>query len=428
MTRFSFAFMAALLFSGALVPVDAAASQKRSSPKNSSARIAATVNNKVITEKDLNYRIKLALISMNLPINSENIKQVRTQILDTLIQELVKLQLTEEFKIDVEETAVQASIRQIENLNNMAEGGFKKMLSKKGIPYYVMEQNIKSSLIWNDFIKARYGDSIRVTPDDIDRALDELKSSLTETRYHLAEIILPIDHKNTAEKRLRQAQKIANQLKKGAQFSILASQFSNAPSAARGGDIGWVPQSKFLPEEAKELAHVKEGGISNPFKSRGAVRLYFVRDKLSPGQFSKPSKTVSFKQVFVANPEDAFAFEIEDNIKQVAAIAQQIRSCRSVERLVKSKKGHVQFVKKVPLQNLNTALKKIINGTSLNRASKPVYTGNGALFFVICDRQTSNPKAPNRDDIQAQLLDKQLQNISQQELMTRVASAHIERR
>ena len=39
------------------------------------------------------------------------------------------------------------------------------------------------------------------------------------------------------------ADQIVDQLKSGAPFNTVASQFSQSPSAADGGDIGWVVQS-----------------------------------------------------------------------------------------------------------------------------------------------------------------------------------------
>lgn len=398
----------------------------------SAASIIATVNNKVITDTDLQNRIKFTLLSMNLPVTKANKDKVRAQVLDTLIQEQIKLQLGEEFGIKADPSAVEASIRRIEQQNNMPEGGFKKMLQKNGIPFAVMKSNLKASMIWNDYIRARFGDAMQVSDKDVEKALMEKKAAIDETRYHLAEIVLPITAANSLTTQKARMQDIVGQLKKGAQFSMLASQVSGSASATRGGDIDWIPESKLDDAALLAVKGKKEGDISDiaviKTGSSKAVKVFLIRDKLKAGQTSKPKTVVTFKQVFVADPKDAFAFEIEGNLKQVEALSKQISSCKSVERLVKSKNGTVQFAKDVPVQNLPTPVKDVLLPTAVGKASKVVYTGNGALFFVMCSKNTTSAQDVTKDMVKGMLLDAKLQNISEQELQNRMASAHIDRR
>lgn len=391
------------------------------------AEIAATVNNKVITKKDLSYKLKMALSSMNLPASAENKARLREQVLDNMIQDLVKIQIADDFDMKIKAQQIDAAVRNIEQQNNMPEGGLKKMLQKQGIPFHIMETQIKAQIVWSEYIRARYTNMIQVSDAEVEKALLELKYATDEPRYHLAEIVLYADQKQSMATLRAEANKIIEQVKRGAPFSMLASQISHAPSSVNGGDIGWVAESKLKNDIRKALGRVADGSISRPIESQNSIRIYFVRNRLAPGQFSKPQTTVSFKQVFVPNPADAFAFEIEENLKQVASLSKQISSCRVVDQMVKRKKGQVQFAENVPMQNLPGPVKDIISKTAVNRGSKPVYTGNGALFFVVCDRKTSNPKEPDADMMRAQLVDQKLQKISEQELRTRLGGAHVEK-
>lgn len=392
------------------------------------ASIAATVNDKVITKKDLSHRIKLALVSMNMATSNENMAKLKDQVLEAMIQDQIKLQLAAEFDIDADPHQVSAQIRNIEQQNNMAEGGLKKMLQAKGIPFYIFSDQLKAQILWNDFIRSRYSNMVQVNDAEVQKALLEQKNGIREMRYQLAEIALYTDENNSLSKRRDQANRIVSQVRQGASFSMLASQVSQAPSSINGGLIGWITESKLSPEMRSIVSSTKEGTVSNPLETKHGFRIYYVLDKLAPGQFAKPRTTISFKQVFVPNPADAFAFEIEENLKQVGSISQQVRSCNAVDRLVQSKKGQVQFVENIIEQNLPAPIKEILNQTSVNRGSKPVYTGNGAMFFVVCDRKTTNPKEPDEHVIRAQLIDEKLKSVSEQEIRTRIGGAHIDRR
>jgi peptidyl-prolyl cis-trans isomerase SurA len=53
-----------------------------------------------------------------------------------------------------------------------------------------------------------------------------------------------------------------------AKFADLAKQYSEDPgSAAKGGELGWAEPSIYVPEFAQTLSHLKDGEISEPFRS-----------------------------------------------------------------------------------------------------------------------------------------------------------------
>ena len=304
------------------------------------ATIAATVNSKAISTQDLKNRIKLAIISSGMTDNEQTRKQLHEQILNMMVNEQIQLQLGAEYKIKIDEATLMASIRDIEHQNNMPEGGLKKMLAKQNIPFVLMKQHLEASIIWREYIRERYRHLVQVSDADVERAMRELTSANKETRYHLAEIALYFDDKQSSNSVKNQAGRIVSQLKQGAQFSMLAGQFSNAPSASRGGDIGWIPESKLDANALPYLQTLEPGQVSAPIQTGKGFRVYLVRDKLKAGQFAKPITTVTFKQVFIATPKDAFNFEIEDSIKQTATLARQITSCRTVEKLTARKKAY----------------------------------------------------------------------------------------
>ncbi|MDP4840766.1 MAG: peptidylprolyl isomerase, partial [Alphaproteobacteria bacterium] len=253
--------------------------------------IAATVNNKAISGQDLNNRIKLALISSGMPDTDETRRQLHEQILNMMINEQIQLQLGAEYKIKIDEATLMASIRDIEHQNNMPEGGLKKMLLTHGIPFVLMKQHLEASIIWREYIRERYRHLVQVSEAEVDHALRELASANKETRYHLAESVLYFDDKQGIGSVKAQANRIVGQLNQGAKFSMLAGQFSNAPSAARGGDIGWIPESKLDENALPYLKALESGQISVPIQTGKGFRIYFVRDKLSAGQFAKPVTT-----------------------------------------------------------------------------------------------------------------------------------------
>jgi len=70
------------------------------------------------------------------------------------------------------------------------------------------------------------------------------------------------------------------QIERGsASFEALARQFSEDPSAAQGGDLGWVNPGAFVPEFEEAMNRLTVGGISPPVVSRFGVHLIEVVDR-----------------------------------------------------------------------------------------------------------------------------------------------------
>lgn len=66
----------------------------------------------------------------------------------------------------------------------------------------------------------------------------------------------------------------------GQEFTTLAKEHSNdKPSAAEGGDLGWVTPADMVPEFAEVMAKLASGEISEPFKSRYGWHLVQVMDR-----------------------------------------------------------------------------------------------------------------------------------------------------
>jgi peptidyl-prolyl cis-trans isomerase SurA len=390
--------------------------------------IAAVFNTKVISTQDLHNRVKMALMSSMEHNNPKLYKEIQGQVLQTLIDEEIQLQIGEEYGINISGSTLEAAIRDIENQNNLPTGGLKEMLKANGIPFATMEKHIKASIIWREYIRNRYENLVQVSDSDVERALRELKAAIKETRYDLSEIVLYFnDQKDTASVKTT-ADRLVAQLRQGAQFTMLAQQFSNTPTALRGGYIGWVPASKLEPHVAKILHTLESGSITPPIKTERGYHIYFLRSKLAPGQHARPETYYSFKQVFIPNPKDAFAFEIQEHMQKIATMAKQITSCRVVEKMVPSKEAKIQEVNDIPAVNLPEQLRQLLEKTKKGHATRPIDAGEGAMVFVLCDKRITDPKEPTKDEIRAQLIETKLQNVAEQELRTRRASAHVDKR
>src|SRR3546814_8946985 len=75
------------------------------------------------------------------------------------------------------------------------------------------------------------------------------------------------------------AERIAEQIRGGASFIAYARQFSQASSAAVGGDLGWM-RAEQLPESiAATIRSMNPGSLGGPVEVPGGIMLVALIDK-----------------------------------------------------------------------------------------------------------------------------------------------------
>ena len=91
------------------------------------------------------------------------------------------------------------------------------------------------------------------------------------------------------------AKRLMEELKKGASFAAVARQFSQAPTAARGGDLGWVQADDLAPELRSTVEGLEQGQVTGPIQSEGGYYIVLLRDRRE-NSGGGASGTVDMKQ------------------------------------------------------------------------------------------------------------------------------------
>ena len=79
------------------------------------------------------------------------------------------------------------------------------------------------------------------------------------------------------------ADDIVAKLKKGASFEDLSSQYSLAPNAKKGGDIGYVSRGELPKTFEDEIFNLKPGAVSNVIRTDSSFHIFKVDERRPPG-------------------------------------------------------------------------------------------------------------------------------------------------
>lgn len=79
------------------------------------------------------------------------------------------------------------------------------------------------------------------------------------------------------------ADDIQQKLKRGTSFETLSSEFSLAPNAKKGGEIGYVARGQLPKMFEDEIFALKPGGISSVIRTESSFHIFKVDERRAPG-------------------------------------------------------------------------------------------------------------------------------------------------
>ena len=384
---------------------------------SSPSRIAAVVNNSLITKADLMNRLRFAAISSGLEPTLANLEQIKPQMLRVMIDEQLQLDLGRKFGIEIGSENTKAAIKDIESSNGMPEGTIARMMNENNIPLKVFEDQIKAQLIWVIFIREKYPlktledqvrkkftqevlPSLQIADWEIDQELKNQAAKGTKTQFHLAEIFVPVDNSDQDASIKNNINHLIEELQKGAHFSALAQQFSQSATAAQGGDMGWLSEDQLDPVVAEALAHMEPGQLSVPLRtSQGYVIIAFIERKL-PG--ADGQIFVTMQQALFPFPKDVTEEKAREIMTIAEAVSQKAKSCPDLEKLAKNTHppASLHLTENESLSSFPAPLQKIIHSLEINQTSQPLLTQEGALLVTICNKKHQKTDTFTREDAQ----------------------------
>jgi len=267
------------------------------------AGIAAVVNDEAISMTDVKDRMILVMVSSGLPNNEEIRNKILPQVLDSLIEEQLKLQEANRNKITITDEQIEEGLATIAGQNKFTADQFRGAMKQAGVPIGTLLHQIKAQLAWNEYIKTVLRKQVDVSDTDVDARIEQIKAKIGQTEYLVAEIYLPLDGGKRAGEVQQFAQQMAAELQaKKAPFGAVAAQFSKAAGAEKGGSLGWIQEGQLNPELDKVLVTMEEGSVSNPINISDGIHILNLVKKRTLTEESIPPRddltnTIGFERL-----------------------------------------------------------------------------------------------------------------------------------
>lgn len=406
----------------------AAAEARPEARSGARAGIAAVVNDDAITFSDIRNRMHLYMLGMPPNPPPEALKKIEAQTLGKLIDETLQMQEAKRLGIVVEEAQVNSGMAQLAANNKMTGEQFQQKLASSGIKPSTLLAKIRAEIAWGMVVRRKLRPQVNVSETEIDNEMNRLARSKGKAEYQVAEIFLPVTSADTESLTREDARKILTQLGEGASFPQLAKQFSKAPGASQGGDLGWVQQGQLDPALDQALSGMEPGQLTQPIKTERGYHILFLRDKRDGGSIASakpdtppaPVKPVvapapvaapapaapveaapavdaalHLMQIIIpAAPREAQA-EIAAKTSRAASLKAELASCDDMAAKAAdygtSDRSDLGMQK---LENLPPDIRTAVAPLADNELSAPVRTQSGIAVYMICSRTEATPATP----------------------------------
>jgi len=328
-----------------------------------------------------------------------------------MVDERLQLQEAKRRNISVSKRDLRRAKQTIEKQNKMRQGELERVLAQNRIPLAAMDAQLRTGIAWSKLIGRRLRPRITIGDDEIDEALENIKARQGQTEYRLGEILLTVNGPEEETNVRRTAERIVDQVKKGARFSAIARQFSQSATAAVGGDLGWIHESELEKSLGEIIPKMSEGSLSNPLKTVAGYRIIRLQGIRKIAQTATTPVTVDLKQIFLPLSRTADSVDIEAQIDLAKTVRDTATSCQDFGVLAKEVGSpRTPDLGKFALKDLSPAIRAVVKNVKVGKISDPVKMPEGVLVLMVCNREGGGGviKLPEREAIADRIMQDRL--------------------
>lgn len=398
-------------------------------PSGYTEAVIATVNDDIISSYDMMQRMRLIMVTSGIQPTEQNMPEIQREALRSLVDERLQMQeirrVEKEQKIDIaaNDDDVRDEITDIAKGNNMNADQLLAALAQAGVGPETLKEQLRAEISWQRWIHGRYGSRLRVGDDQVKAVQERLQAAAAKPQYQVGEIFVDASHVGGMPQAIDGANQLLAQLQKGAPFPAVARQFSASPSAAAGGDLGWVSSGELPAEVDSALEQLRPGQLSQPIQVKDGVYIVYLRDKRA----GAAATLISLKQAAVALPQTASAADVAAAQAKLEALRPKITGCDNIEAASQGVDGVVAGdLGEAQLSDLAPGFREAAQNLQPGQVSAPIRTAAGLHLIAVCGKRQSGAEVPSAQQIENKLYSQQLAMISKRYLRDLRTSATIE--
>lgn len=240
-------------------------------------KIIANVQNQIISNYELETKIRRILFFSNLELKQDNINQAKGRAIRSLIDSKLKKQELIKYKINLDNNeSVDKYLSDLAKKYNTDLNGLKKIFLERKLNFKLFKEETVINLGWNKIIFDLYKNKINIDENEIDKELNEfIKGQKNIEEYELAEIEILLNNDQNDDIKIKEVLDEINLMG----FKNTANKYSSSSSAGDGGNVGWINSKSLAGKLSNILKEMNSGDISKPIYQPNSVLIIKLLNK-----------------------------------------------------------------------------------------------------------------------------------------------------
>ncbi len=382
---------------------------------NPAMGIAAVVNEDVITVFDVQSRLALFLATSGIQNTPEVRQRLLPQVVDALVEERLKLQEARRLEIETTEEEIRGAVANIEARNGMRPGSFRTLLEDQGVNVGSFYGQIEADVAWSKVVRDVLARDVNIAPEEVDTVLDKLRANQGKQEYLVSEIDLPVSPA-APEQNVRQlAEELVTRARGETPFPALAQQFSQSPTAAVGGDLGWILPGELDRTLDRALASMTPGQISDPIRTATGYHILLLQDRRASGAPNPMKHIIELSQIYLPTLGGR-ALTPDQLARYSERVQTEVGNCEQMNKLAEEIGGPGSGQRPLLYAgSLPEKVRDVVTPLPVNQLSRPIEVTGARLFIILCQRR-DDTGLPAPGEVFAQLENDKLQNLARQKL------------
>ena len=372
-------------------------------------KATAIVNGSIITGTDIDHRVALIRIANGGNIPPEEEPRLRAQVLRNLVDETLQIQAAEAQDMKVTQKDIDTYYSRYAKQFSQSPEQFATYLRSHGSSEDSIKRQIHGEIAWTRLQSNKIEPFVNVSEEEVQALIERLNAARGTQEFKVSEIFISATPETAAEARTN-AERIVEQLRKGASFRAYARQFSEASTAAVGGDLDWV-RAEQLPEPlAAAVRQMPVGMVSEPIAVPGGFSIIAVEDTRQFLTSDPRDAVLSLKQMTLRFAEGTPRSQVEAKIADLVRTTRSMGGCGGAEAAAATIGAEVVTNDQVPVRTLPAQIQQNLLSLAVGQATPPFGAINDRIsVLVLCGRDDPSPtREVSFDDVYARLTDQRV--------------------
>jgi len=272
--------------------------------------IVAIVDEGVVLRSELESSMQNVLSQIRARGERQPSPQVlRQQVLERLVMNKVQIQRAEQTGIRVTDQEVDQSLSDVARQNGLSLIQLRRAVESDGMDFNEFREDVRNQLLTSK-LQQRIVDSMdEVTDTEVEMLLES--DTFGNDEYHISQLALQIPQ-GASPSEIREARQRIEQIRQeivgGMNFAEAAVNYSDAPDALEGGEVGWRNLNTMPRQIADQVRDLEAGQVSQPILGNGSVVLVKVNERRPRGEVIVDefrARHIMIQPSELVSPEDA---------------------------------------------------------------------------------------------------------------------------